>query len=214
MASWDQKGGAKRREKRKRGMSQRQTRTVGHLKYSPRNQHRLFRSGIQIDSLPIGQTMWCHQHHSPHGGAEITTGSSWGQRNAQQPVGKVSHVWARRVSADTWVGTMPVGQGTGKTYPSLSLTVRWLVSVMLSWGGGPQDHAQAWWSTGRTYKSQKSCSAYGYNLLHKKLGIRINKGKSPCGKVQEMPASRWPLTVEWHSVNSPNNIVYVPSIAN
>lgn len=90
MASWYQKGGASRREKRKRGTRRRQTSAAGHLKCSRWNQHRPSRSGSRTDSLSTGLTVWCHQLHSPLGRAGITTGSSWGPQSARQPAGKVS----------------------------------------------------------------------------------------------------------------------------
>ena len=87
---WQRGGARSSGEKGRRGRRGRKTCTLGPLKYSPRNRRRPSRCGIQIDFLPTGRTARCRQHHSPHGEAEITTGSSSAQRSAPPPAGKVS----------------------------------------------------------------------------------------------------------------------------
>lgn len=129
MASWKRKVETRKMEKRKRRTGRRKICMGRHLKYSPQNRCRPSQSGIQIDFLPIDQTTWCQRCHSPHEEAGITTGSSWGQQNAQQPVAKVSLHVGQGIPAEPRQGRyvpgcvanphfhdLPVKQFIGTTY--------------------------------------------------------------------------------------------------
>ena len=114
-------------------------------------------------------------------------------------------------------GTCRYAPGTWQSFPCLSLTVRWLVSVRLCWGSPRPPSGSVIHRKDLENSENLLCSwlqfitVKGYRLASAKGKARVTKSRR-----HQAPASRCPLPVEWHrdALGSLNNIVCEPSIAN